>query len=362
MLGLVDGLLGIALPFAVLALVAVIAWAGAGGPGDWASWIRAAAVVQLLGHGVDVRFDAPGGAFTATAGLLGPALVTAGAAWRAGRRAAGTASPLTAWLAGALAAAAASTGLLGLASTAAARPEAWQAVLLPTGLVAVVSLLALRAARPGSPALPAPVRAGVAAAALLVGAAAVLTAVLLLVRFADVVALYEGLAAGPVGGFALTAGQLLVLPAAVVWAAAWTTGAGVALGTGSASGPFATQVGPLPGVPLLGVVPPHPGPIAAAVLLVPVLAGFAAAALARRSGVAAGALPLGAGTGAVAGLLMALAAASTSGAAGPGRFAAVGPDPVLTGLLAAVEIGLPAMLAAAVLRPRPGGGPVQASQ
>ena len=133
-------------------------------------------------------------------------------------------------------------------------------------------------------------------------------------------------------------------------ALAWIVGAGVTLGTGSAVGPFAGSTGPLPALPVLGAVPVDPPAFAAAVLVLPVVAGFAAVLLVRRGGAMTGALPLGAVTGVVAGLGAGVLAAASAGAAGPGRFAAVGPDALVVAGLTLVLVGLPALLAAAVVR------------
>ncbi|MGT2426021.1 cell division protein PerM [Amnibacterium kyonggiense] len=202
--------------------------------------------------------------------------------------------------------------------------------------------------------LPPGVRAGLGAVLLLVGVSAVAVAVLLLARFADVVALDESLDTGPLGGFVLTVLQILALPTVVVWAASWFVGAGFSLGSGSSIGPFAGQTGPLPALPVLGAVPVDPPAWAAGLLVLPVLAGFAAAVLVRRGGATTGALPLGLLTGAVAGVVLGVLAAASAGSAGPGRFVAVGPDALLVAVLAAVLTGVPAAVAAAVVRPRSG--------
>lgn len=350
--GAIDGLIGVALPFAVLVALALLVWAGLGRPEAWTPYVGGAAVVWLLGHGVDVRFALAGSPFTASITLLGPALITALCAARAGRRAAATGAPTNAWLAGIGTTAVASAVVLGLAGSGPAQPVAWQAVLLPTLLVALASLAGLRAARPGAEPIPVGVRSGLMAVALVVAASAIALTLLLLVRFADVIALDESIGAGPVGGLALTAAQVLAMPTLVVWAAAWLLGAGVTLGTGSVTGPFAAQVGPLPALPVLGAVPADPPAWAAAVLLVPVLAGFTAAVLVRRGGATIRAVPLGATTGGVAALLLGGLAALAAGSAGPGRFAAVGPDALVVAALALALIGLPAMVGAAVVRPR----------
>ena len=46
-------------------------------------------------------------------------------------------------------------------------------------------------------------------------------AVLVLVNFPRVVALYEGLQAGPGGGFALTLAQIMLVPNFVIWVMSW---------------------------------------------------------------------------------------------------------------------------------------------
>jgi hypothetical protein len=355
--GAVDGLLGVALPFAVLASLAVLAWAGLGGPGAWTPYISGAADVWLIGHGVDVRFAVAGAPFTVTAAALGPALVTALCAVRAGRRAGATSAPAVAWGAQLVLTLVASTVLVVVGSTAVASPVAWQGLLLPLVVTAVASLAGLRSVRPGLRPLPDGVRAGLIAVLLLVAAAAVLLTLLLLARFADVIALDESLDAGPAGGFVLTCAQLLAMPTFVVWALAWIVGAGVALGTGSSIGPFAGSTGPLPALPVLGAVPVDPPAWAAAVLVLPVVAGFAAALLVRRGGARTAALPLGGLAGVVAGLVTGVLAGASAGAVGPGRFAAVGPDALLVAGLTAVLVGLPAVLAAAVVPPpRPQSG------
>lgn len=347
--GVVDGLLGVSLPVVVLSAVAVLAWAGLGAPGAWEPFARAGVIAWWIGHGVDVRFAGVGSPFTVTAGALGPALVTVLCAIRAGRRAVRTPVPHTAWAAGVAATAGAAVLLLATAARDEAQPAGWQAVLLPVLTVGLPSLVVLQRHRSRRPPA-AGVRAGLAAAALLLGASAVVLAVQLVFRFADVVALSEALDAGPAGGLAATLLQVLALPSFVVWTAAWASGAPVALGVGSATGLFGSQVGPLPALPVLAAVPGEVPAAATAVLLVPVLAGFVAGVLARRSGAAGPAPALGAVTGGVAGAVLGLLVVATAGAAGPGRFAAVGPDALLTALLVAALVGVPAMLAAAVVR------------
>ena len=115
------------------------------------------------------------------------------------------------------------------------------------------------------------------------GAALVLTG---LIRHLDrVSALHAALNPGVAGGIALLTVQLALVPNAVVWAAAYALGSGFAVGTGSVVAPAATELGMLPGVPLLGALPgAGPGsPLLLLWLVAGALAGGLAATLVVRS-------------------------------------------------------------------------------
>lgn len=195
-------------------------------------------------------------------------------------------------------------------------------------------------------------RGGAAAATAVIGVAAIVVAVLIFANFATIIGLYETVQAGIMGGVTLTLAQLAFVPNLVIWAAAWLVGPGFALGAGTSATPFGTSLGAVPGLPIFGALP-H-GDLGAGFLglLVPVLIGFLAARLIRRRSARLGqpvptlsmALSTGGGIGAVAGLLLGLAAWASAGSMGPGRLVDVGPDPFLVGLVAAIEIGLAACL------------------
>jgi hypothetical protein len=118
---------------------------------------------------------------------------------------------------------------------------------------------------------------------LVFGAALVLIG---LIRHLDRVnALHSALDPGVAGSIALLAAQLAVVPNVLVWAAAYALGSGFAMGTESVVAPTATELGMLPGVPLLGALP-GVGPGSSLLLLWLVsgaLAGGLAAALVVRS-------------------------------------------------------------------------------
>lgn len=358
---------------------------------DWDVFWKAAGSVWLVGHGVDVTFrlgsDVAGASgvqgaadpIHVTLAALGFAVVTAWLGGRAGRRFAETEHRTTGLLVGTVAVA-----LLGLAvalssTSAASVPVVWQAVALPALWFAVPALVTSEVCRVrrGLPADPLtrrlldqvdriPVlwrtvagfalRAGTAVTAVVVAAAGIVVAFLLVTSFAEVIALYERSHAGIVGGIALTVGQLAFLPDFVGWAVAWLVGPGFAIGTGSSVSPIGTSLGPIPGVPVFGALPASGHTFGLLGVLVPVVAGFVVGGLMRPALVRAlGAddTPLrralaGVATGVVAGVLTGVATGLTAGSLGPGRLAEAGPDGLLVGLLAALEVGLPAAVALAV--------------
>lgn len=120
------------------------------------------------------------------------------------------------------------------------------------------------------------IRAGAVACVTAVGLSAVLLAGQLAVRWMDVVNIYQQLDPGFWGVIGLTLLHLGLLPNMILWALAYSTGAGFAMGTGTTVAPYAVELGPLPAVPVLGALPGGPGEYSMAVLALPVLAGVAA--------------------------------------------------------------------------------------
>ena len=358
---------------------------------DWDVFWKAAGSVWLVGHGVDVTFhlgtatagasgiEGAGDPIHVTLAALGFAVVTAWLGGRAGRRFAETEHRTTGLLVGT-----AGVALLGLAialssTSAATDPVVWQAIVFPALWFAVPALVTAEVCRirRGLPADPLTgrlldqvdrvpalwrttvgfaLRAGTAVTAVVVAAAGVVVALLLVTSFAEVIALYERSHAGVIGGIALTVGQLAFLPDLVGWAVAWLVGPGFAIGTGSNVSPIGTVLGPIPGIPVFGALPASGHTFGLLGVLVPVVAGFVVAGLMRPALVRAlgsADSPLrralaGAATGVVAGVLTGVATALTSGSLGPGRLTQAGPDGLLVGVFAALEVGVPAAVALAV--------------
>lgn len=396
LLAALEAVIVAAIGLAIALVPLTILWAAQYQLGaDWIVVWRAAADVWLVGHGTNltVTLDAqtvatlglPGAAvpFQVTIALLGFAVLTAGLGVRTGSRAAETPFRLTGALS-ALAAFAAITVVVSLtAGSEVVRPSVWQGILLPpfvyaVGIAAGFGFAALRSGRavadveaagPARPPLLAAlhdrlaslpeavrsgalsaVRAGSAATAIVIGAAALILALLIFDNYGTIITMYEQLQAGAVGGVVLTLGQLAFLPNLVIWLASWLVGPGFAIGTGSSVSPIGTELGPLPALPLFGVIPPGGFAFGLVGVVVPLLAGFLAAVLLRsRSGVRLpeGALPLfltALGIGIVAGIELGLLAWWSSGALGPGRLHDVGPNPWLVGAIATAEVGVAAVI------------------
>lgn len=386
----VSTLIGYGVALVPLMLLWAIAF-GLAAPID--VFFRAAADVWLLGHGVDVavRLDATTAAglgvpgadepFTVTIALLGFAVLTFAFGLRIGRRASEGGNPVV----GAAAAVLTVGGLGGamgvLAATEVAVPSPWQSALLPALVMAAGTLVgvarafarggwatdaATSAVRGWVDRLPpialdgvrSAVRVGVGAAFGVVAVAALLVTVRIVVDHATIVGLYQALGAGVDGDATITMAQLALVPNLVMWAAAWLLGPGFALGAGTVVSPSVTLIGPVPGLPLLGGLPPEGAPLGVLWLALPVLLGFAGAIAVATSvpvhedGPWWATLATGLGAGVVAGVLLGVFAAWSGGAAGPGRLAVVGPDALLVAASAAASVGVGAVAGVFAARAR----------
>lgn len=374
----------------------VMVWATAGFQHDGFDVLaRLAGQAWLLIHGVPLLLDTAGAGSAAqpesgTLSLipLGLALIPFLLAWRAGRRLARASytdqlwqALLGSWLA--YAGFGIATGFVcrtadvgislwaaafiplvpfGLGMVVGARREAgsWSR-LIGVDAVAWLSRTSQHSRWAGSY-LGSAIKAGSVALMASLAMSAALLAVDLFIHWNLVVAVYEGLDAGAMGGGVLTIVQLGFLPNLVVFALAWISGAGFALGVGSLAGPLGTAVGPLPSVPVFAALPAGSLDFGFVALVVPALAGALAGWWFLREGenhfdewlsikirarwftAAASTLVLGAVIGSVAGLLAAGLAWLARGSAGIGRLTEIGPDPLRTALFVAAEVGIGVMI------------------
>ncbi|BDV29906.1 cell division protein PerM [Microbacterium terricola] len=244
----------------------------------------------------------------------------------------------------------------------------WQAVLLPALVFALPSLGAaiitewreagagpvaalrdrIESSAGGWGALPGLVARGAAVAIVgLIGLGAAVVAIGLVLRADQVVTLFEAGNVDALGAILLTLAQLAYLPTLVIWGLAFAAGPGFAVGPGTAVSPAGTQVGVVPGVPLLGAIPESTSTWLLLLALVPVALGAFAGWIARsRTARAAGGEAVAPRVVIAAGIALTAAAAAAllsllaSGSIGPGNLAQVGPDAGAVALAVGVEVAI----------------------
>lgn len=193
--------------------------------------------------------------------------------------------------------------------------------------------------------------AGIALAAL-TGASAVGVALMTVLRGGEVIALFEAAHVDVLGAAMLTIVHLAYLPTLLVWAASWLAGPGFAIGAGTAVSPAGTDVGVVPGLPVLGLIPEHSSMWMLVVVLIPIACGALAGWMVRSRLVWEGSgdaylprLAIAVGIAALSAGAAALVAVLASGSIGPGRLAETGPP--VGGF--ALAIGLEVLVGCAIL-------------
>jgi Family of unknown function (DUF6350) len=230
--------------------------------------------------------------------------------------------------------------------------EPWQ---VPARWAAVIVVLFLAAVWGGGVGRAAIRRSAIARAVvsaqlvmLVVGAAVLVTG--LAAHLKRVQALHEALEPGVPGAIALLLIQLAFAPNALIWSASYALGSGFSLGTGSLVAPAGTQLGILPGIPLLGALPSAgPGDLVQLWWLAAgALAGATACwvALADRSDLRLDqAILSGGACGLLAGVVFAGLAWAASGDLGTLRLADMGPRLFPLLVMAGTTMGLSGMIA-----------------
>ncbi|WP_314066499.1 DUF6350 family protein [Rothia mucilaginosa] len=290
--------------FSALAVFAAMSavWATKGfGDMEFSSVAAMSAHLWLLIHGVPLDLAAAFGASAGTMTLvpLGLSILPLLLCYRSGRRLARASYEgefLIPVLSGSVTYALISSAMYGWASPHPQPLQALNAALVPLGIVVAglmwggyrearslsrmvgvdtaeqISQMSQYSRWAGSYAW-AVVRAAVVAFVALVGLGAVLLGIGILAGWSQIVATYQELHAGAVGDTAVTLLQLGFLPNLVIYAIAWSTGAGFSFGAGTSVGLTSSDAGTLPMLPILGAVPESMGAFGLVGLLVPVAAG-----------------------------------------------------------------------------------------
>jgi hypothetical protein len=258
-------------------------------------------------------------------------------------------------------------GLLALlARSAVVTPSAWQALLacfllalVAGGLGAARALVASTTKRSPWMAmlmlLPHRARslaAGVTGATgVLLASGLLIFLVSLLFHLSDMANIYGVLGPGIVGGILLSIVALAYLPNAAIWAVSYAVGPGFAVGAGTSVAPSGVFVGMIPAFPPFAALPsPGPAPLVSLLaLVVPFAAGVVGGVLTIRalpSAVTEAAPLWGFVCGVLTGGVVAFLAALSGGPVGGQRMAVMGPSAWQTGLMAALEVGVSAAIAA----------------
>lgn len=395
LLAALDAVLAAAGGIAVVLAPLTLLWVFGVGEPDWGALWPTSAAVWHLGHLVPVTVTLPDAylaatgidpsfaTFTLSLAPLAFAAFTGLFAARSGVRAGEAGAALTGWLSGSAVFAALASIVALTANAELVASETWLAILLPSLIFLVPSLLGavLGAWRVGDdgpvdagrrwlqrmPRAWAPVPAlalrGLALTTLgLVAVGGIVVVAGLIARSTQVIGLFQASNADGIGATVIALGQLVYLPTLVLWAVAFSAGPGFALGTDTAVTPAATQVGALPGIPVLGAVPDATSPWLLLLVLLPIGVG-ALTGWILRSRMPATADPeplaprlvLAVVVAALTGGFGALAAVASTGAIGPGRLADTGPEPGPLALALGLEVlvGLSILL----LSPRFGATP-----
>ena len=149
-------------------------------------------------------------------------------------------------------------------------------------------------------------------------------------------------------GFVAMAGLILLqagwVPTLLIWACSWLIGAGFSVGTGTVFAPDRVVAGPVPRLPLLGLVPSTPLSSVGLWLPLVVTAGAMVAAWRRRAVLNALRVRYALSAAGLAALLVAggvgLLCLAASGSVGPDRMSSVGPLVLYTVILVFVEVGV----------------------
>ena len=386
LVGALDALFIVALTFVVLIALGTTVWLVENDPDiPWTVALQTVVNFWFLGHGVSIDFakqELVGIAVPAFTFSFAPLLLL-GVVYLFGRR---TAKKLSAanefwpgWLGAFAVYLATSIVLTPVASSATVHPESSQAAAYPAMFyVLSIALTNLFSKNQGdgfervwlreffarrsqtanwffaslsSPAL----RAGTGVVAGLLGVSAVWIGLSLAFNWIAVIRLYEGLQVSAIGGIAITLGQLAALPNLVIFGAAWFTGVGFSIGTGSSVSPLGTELGPIPSLPIFGGLPIGDTFIGLAAIVVPVVLALACTIWVKghadqiRFNFASpltAALSLGMGVGLVAAVEAGLLAAFASGAIGPGRLQTFGVNPWMLALVVFIEVAPVSFLAA----------------
>ena len=363
-LGLAGGVLSSLTGWVLIAGTVVLGWLAAE-PGTLAQSLDVGTRVWLLSNGVGTRLGSAGVTIVPWGATAVFALLVCKSAAFAARRAKQRSTARLAGISGATAA-----GYLApVVVVALARGVAWSSLSrlgLVLLLICLSAALGVSRARDEDltgrwPQWASALSRGVIGAQLvmLIAGSAVLASGLIH-HMSRVIEFTNALNAGIAGGVALLVLQLALAPNAVIWAGSYALGAGFSIGSSSVVAPAGTELGMLPGLPLLGALPASGASSSAHLWWL--AGGVVAGAVAAWVVIGRGPAPrfdqsalVGGLSGLLAGLVFVCLAWASGGDLGTVRLTALGPRLLPLLIMAPTTMGLAGMLVGlllGLLRPR----------
>jgi hypothetical protein len=346
------------------------------------TWLSAHGVSLLFAEGKIAGIKVP--AYTVDLIPLGFSLLIGWLMFRAGKKLSGEKYLGFAWIGAIAFYLATAVVLTSSAVTKAIYVVQWQGVFIPTALFAALVIIGSVVGAPMlfedsepslmrdrirdffidrvdklpwaiKPLLAPALRAGTAVIASLSMVSAILVSVMLALNWIEIVKLYQSLQLTFLGTFTVSAGQLALMPNVIAFGNSWLLGTGFSVGQGSLVSPLATELGPLPAIPILAALPVSGSSLGVLFILVPLLAAFMATLLVKShtaelrfsyASATTAAISLGLAIGFVAAVEMWILIDFASGSIGPGRMSLVGINPWLVAGVTFVEVSIASILAA----------------
>jgi hypothetical protein len=386
--GALEATFVIAIGFVTIFLLNIAIWlieqtAGS----NFGSVLKTSSLIWFNAHGVPIQYAASKlgsvqvPAYTFDLIPLGFSILIGWAIYRAGRRLSSDEFLGSSWVGAILSYGVLAVALNSVVNTKKVFVLDWQAIFIPTALFAAILIIGSVVGSPkyetsGSlrkkfsdffinrfeklpwaikPLLSPALRAGTGVVLALTAFSAIFIAISFAWNWIEVIRLYQSLQLSFLGTVSVSFGQLALLPNLIALGDTWLTGVGFSIGQGSMVSPMGTELGPIPAIPMLAVLPVGSSALMILFVLIPLLAAFLATLLVKShtaelrfnyASATSAALALGLSIGFVAAIEMFLLADFSGGSIGPGRMASVGATPWLIALVTFVEVSAAAVLAA----------------
>jgi hypothetical protein len=246
------------------------------------TWLSAHGVPLLISEGKIAGIKVP--AYVVDFLPLGFSILIGWLIFRAGKKLSGEKFLGSAWLGAITLYLAVAVVLTSSAVTKAIYVVQWQGVFIPTALFSVLLIIGSVAGAPMlfedsepsvmrdrirdffidlvdklpwaiKPLIGPALRAGTGVVAAMSLVSAVLISLMLALNWIEIIKLYQSLQLTFLGTLTVSAGQLALMPNVIAFGNSWLLGTGFSVGQGSIVSPLATELGPLPAIPMLAALP-----------------------------------------------------------------------------------------------------------